>query len=257
MTSIRCVIRTVVMILAIGISAEAAPQNTDYDANKLFQEPTYFGQPLTFWLEVIRDRNEEKISLAFDAVRSLGPDGWIAVPDLTRIISASFAPIDLAKDSHESIASKLYDVSVRAEAVDALGAIGESASPAASALIRWALMPRILPGSSRTADDEELFMELVILDAEERLRVAAAIAKLGRSAFPAVAALLSSPEAPRRRLGVAVLNQDALPIAAELLRSDACEDRKLGFAIFKDMDLVVAQPYLDELRKRVCVIRSD
>jgi len=257
MTSIQYAIKTVVVILAIVISAEAAQHKAVYDRDKLFQERTYFGQPLTFWLEVIRDRNEEKMSMAFDAVRSLGPDGWVAVPDLTRLVAASFAPIDVAKDSHESIASKLYDISVRAEAVDVLAAMGESASPATSALVRWALMPRILPESSRTADDEELFMELVILDAEERMRVAAAIAKFGRPAFPAVAALLSSPDVERRKLGVAVLNQDALPIAAELLRSDACEDRRLGFAIFKDMDLVVAQPYLDELTKRVCVIRSD
>ena len=255
MTPIQYLIKIEVVMLAIVISAEAAGQKTEY--HNLFQERTYLGQPLTFWLEVIRDRNEEKMSLAFDAVRSLGPDSWIAVPDLTRIGAASFAPIDVAKDSHECIASKLYDISVRAEAIDVLGVMGESASPATSALVRWALMPRILAGMGRTADDEELFMELVIMDAEERMRVAAAIAKFGRSAFPAVAALLSSPEVMRRKLGVAILNQDALPIAAELLRSDACEDRGIGFAIFEDMDLIVAQPYLDNLRKRVCVIRSD
>ena len=36
-------------------------------------EPKYQGKPLTYWLKIIDDRDDEMISLAFDAVRSLGP----------------------------------------------------------------------------------------------------------------------------------------------------------------------------------------
>ena len=48
-------------------------------------------------------------------------------------------------------------------------------------------------------------------------------------------------------------SQGALPVASGLLRSSKCEERALGFQILKDMDLIVAKPYLDELtRMLVC-----
>ena len=52
-------------------------------------------------------------------------------------------------------------------------------------------------------------------------------------------------------VGVAILNEKALPIAAELLRSSHCEDRNLGLLILQDMDLLVARPHLDWLRRLV------
>src|SRR5262245_66474045 len=91
----------VVMMLAVVISPEAAGQKNQSDRDHLFQDRSYLGKPLTYWLQVIRDRDEEMISVAFDAVRSLGEDGWIAVPDLARVVEGHFAPIDIANDSQE------------------------------------------------------------------------------------------------------------------------------------------------------------
>jgi hypothetical protein len=34
---------------------------------------TYRGRPLNYWLNIIRERDEKMISLAFEAIRSLGP----------------------------------------------------------------------------------------------------------------------------------------------------------------------------------------
>src|SRR5205085_11434127 len=109
-----------------------------------------------------------------------------------------------------------------------LGWIGQSASPSTLTLIRWALTPRVTPAGMRNADNDELFIELVTMDAEQRMRVAGAVAGFGRETFPIVAALLSSPDAAKRKLAVAILSQDALPIAAALLRSDDCAERQLG-----------------------------
>ena len=257
MKSIRHLLKAIALVLVILISAEASPQKADDRRDHLLQERTYLGQSLTFWLQMLRDRNEDTISLAFDAVRSLGSDGWIAVPELARLVGAPFAPIDVVKDSRESIVSKVYDIAVRTEAINVLDAMGESASPATVVLIRWALMPRIVLGKGRTTDQDDLFIELVVMDADQRMRVAAAIAEFGRPAFPAVAALLTSSDASSRKLGVAILNQQALSVAGDLLRSEACDDRSVGFAIFEDLDLIVSRSFIDELRNRVCLIRTD
>src|SRR5215475_10252250 len=45
---------------------------------------TYGGRPLSYWLNIIRERDEKMISLAFEAIRSLGPRAAAAVPELTR-----------------------------------------------------------------------------------------------------------------------------------------------------------------------------
>src|SRR5437879_2849908 len=70
-------------------------------------EPEYLGKKLSFWMKVIRDRDKEMISLAFDALRSLGPEAQAAVPDLTALVAAPFTPIRIGKDSQKVIASKL------------------------------------------------------------------------------------------------------------------------------------------------------
>jgi len=256
MKSIRYIIKTVALMLVVLVSAEAASVKTDHDRDQLLQERTYLGRPLTYWLQMLRDRDNDTISVAFDAVRSLGPDGWIAVPDLSRIVGAPFQPIDVVKDSHEDIALKIYDVAVRAEAIDVLGAMGESASPATAALVRWALMPRVVIGTRRTMEQDDLFIELVITDADQRMLAAAAIARFGRPAFPALAALLTSDDIQKRKLGVAVLNQDALPVAGELLHSQRCEDRALGIAILEDLALIVSRVSLDELRNMICLVAN-
>ncbi|OLD20558.1 MAG: hypothetical protein AUI91_06640 [Acidobacteria bacterium 13_1_40CM_3_56_11] len=214
-------------------------------------EPQYLGRNLTSWMSVIRDRNQDMISLAFEAIRWLGPEARAAVPDLTALIEAPFTPIRIGKDSQKVIASKLYEIEVRAGAIDALASIGESASPAALSLVRWALMPHVVVENIRNMDDQELFIELAIMDTEQRMRVAGAIPEFGRDASPVIAGLLISPDAEERKLGVAILSEHALPIASKLLSSPKCDERQLGFIILRDMDLVVAKIYLDWLQKTI------
>ena len=244
MNAIRFVRRFTVatmMIVLMGGSALAASDD----------ESKYLGKPLSYWLQVLRERNEEMISLAFDAIRGLGPQARAAVPELTALVAAPFTPIRIGKDSPKLIAKKLYDIEVRAEAIDALAAIGESASPATDPLIRWALTTRVIPEDIRNSDDEELFIELVMMDTEQRMRIAGAVGELGPDASEIIAALVSSSDPIKRKFGVAILNEGALPIASKLLRSRKCDQRTLGLTILKDMDLVVARPYLDWLQNRI------
>jgi hypothetical protein len=214
-------------------------------------EPEYLGKKLSYWVKVIHDRDERMISLAFDAIRMFGPEARAAVPELIELVAAPFTPVRIGTDSQRVVAGKVYDIEVRGGAIDALAAIGESASPATMPLVRWALTLRVVPDNVKTADDEELFMELVMMDAEHRMRVAGAISEFGPDASPVIAGLLSSSDAAKRKLGVVILKEGSLPIAAELLRSDKCTDRTLGLAILKDMDLVVARSYLDWLQARI------
>jgi hypothetical protein len=214
-------------------------------------EPVYLGKTLSDWIKVIHDRDDEMISLAFDAVGAFGPAAQAAVPDLTALVSAPFVPIRIGKDSQALIASKLYDIEIRTGAIDALTSIGESAASATVPLIRWALTPRVTPGIAGNTEDEELFIELVMMDTEQRMRIAGAISQFGAGASPTIAKLLSSSNSEKRKLGVAILSEGALPIAAELLRSQHCDDRNLGLLILRDMDLVVAKSHLDWLQQRV------
>jgi len=149
------------------------------------------------------------------------------------------------------VASKLYDIAVRSEAIEALAWIGEPASSSTTALVQWGLARRISPHMKRSDENDELYIELVAMDAEQRMRVAGAVAQLGKGTFPLIARMLASSDTSTRKLAVAILRQDALPVATELLRSDKCDDRRLGLQIMKDMDLVVARSQIDELSRRI------
>src|SRR5579871_6038762 len=116
MTSIRVLITALFLATTIVPSTYAAAEKTDNDHDKLFQERTYLGRPLTFWLKVLRDRDEKWLSDAFDAIHSLGNDAWVAVPELTKIVGAPFEPIAIGIDPMDVIAQKLYDISIRSEA---------------------------------------------------------------------------------------------------------------------------------------------
>jgi hypothetical protein len=223
---------------------------TDALASSL-DEPQYLGKTVDYWIKVIRDRDEQKISLAFDAIRALGPDAQAAVPDLIAIVVAPFTPILIGTDSQTVIASKIYDIEIRAGAIDSLTAIGESAGSATVPLIRWALTRRVIPENIRNEEDRELFTELVIMDTEQRMGIAGAVDEFGKAASTAIAALLSSQNDDKRKFGVAILGPDALPIAEELLRSPHCDDRNLGLQILRDMDLVVPKSHLDTLELQV------
>jgi hypothetical protein len=213
-------------------------------------EPTYMGKPLSYWLRSIRNRDEE-MELGFNAIRTLGPDARAAVPELTRIVGEPFMPVQIGVDDRDLIISKLFDIQLRAEAIDGLAAIGEAAAPSSLILIQWALTVRVIPGNTGNINDEESFIDLVAMDVLERMRVAGAIAQFGRSSVLALAALLSSSDAEGRKLAVAILSEKALPIAAALLKSQECEDRKLGVAIVVDMWPVVPRNHLIELKRAV------
>jgi len=251
MSSVRLFLTSALATLILAVSVQAAGEASNNDRDQLFQERTYQGKTLTFWLKVIRDRDEDQLSAAFDAIHSLGPDARVAVPELARLVQAPFAAIDIDRDSQEILAAKLFDISVRSEAIETLGWIGESAAPSTSALLKWGLMKRLSPPAKRSAEKDELFIELVAMDAEQRMRVAGAIAQFGSDSFPAIARLLGSPDVTKRKLGVAILSQDALPVATELLRSKSCDHRGRGLQILKDMDLVVAPNYIDELSRQI------
>jgi hypothetical protein len=229
------------ILLMIGTNTFASPAD----------EPEYFGKNLNYWINVLHDRDQEMISLAFDAIRASGPDAKAAVPDLIALLEVPFSPIDVGKDSQKVIASKLYDIEIRAGAVDTLASMGETASPATAAVIGWALTPRVIPQVIRNEEDQELYLELVMMDTEQRMRVAGAVNEFGIGGSYAIAKLLSSQDTEKRKFGVAILNEKALPIAADMLRSSHCEDRSLGLLMLQDMDLVVARSHLDGLRRLV------
>ena len=69
--------------------------NWDMQHGWLPREPSYQGRSLSDWLKAIHDRDEDMMPLAFEAIRSLGPDAWAAVPELKRVVAAPFAPIQL------------------------------------------------------------------------------------------------------------------------------------------------------------------
>src|SRR5262249_2760632 len=145
MSSIRLRLTSAFVTLIIVFSVQAMAEMSDNNRDQFFQERTYQGRPLTFWLKVIRDREEDKLSAAFDAIHSLGPDAWVAVPDLTRLVEAPFVAIDIDRDSEEAVAAKLYDIALRSEAIETLGWIGESAAPSTKALLQWGLTKRVSP----------------------------------------------------------------------------------------------------------------
>jgi hypothetical protein len=249
-------IKYIVLVLAILlVHIEAAPAQIQKAQPPIlsFQERTYQGKPLSFWLKALRERNETLLSRAFEAIHSLEEDAWVAVPDLTRLVAAPFEPIQVGTDSPETVASKLYDIAVRSEAIETLVWIGEpSASASAEGLVRWALTERLAAQlTTRNPEQMDLYIELVAMDAEQRMRVAGALASFGPSTIRLIANLIASENAAERKLGVAILSQDALPVATELLHSEACDDRELGLQILKDMNVVVAQSYIDVLTSRI------
>src|ERR1051325_5153745 len=79
MTSIRFLIHASIIVLTAATAVPASIEGRDDPPVRLFQERTYLGRPMTYWLKVLRDRDEESMSLAFDAIHSLGQGAWVAV----------------------------------------------------------------------------------------------------------------------------------------------------------------------------------
>ena len=239
----------VIFMVAVSamVSWSAEEPQIPKRAGETQREPTYQGEPLSYWLRSIRDR-DDKILLAFDAIRDLGPDAWTAVEELTRIVAEPFTPVSIGVDQDDVIAPKLLSIHLRADAIDALTAIGDAAASSAVPLIQWALTVRVIPINLDNLEDNRLFIDLITIDVLERMRVAGAVARFGPDAAPAIVALLKSPDGEKRKLGVAILSENALPLAAYLLKSRNCEDRKRGIAILADMWLVVAKEHLGNLK---------
>ena len=256
--------RPVGMVLAVGIATilgwtadqhksttATQPEKWNLTSLALRQEPTYLGKPLSYWLRSLRNQDSE-MQGAFDAIRALGPEARAAVPELTRIVGEPFTPIRIGVDERDSIISKLLDIEMRADSIDALASIGSAAAPSSATLIQWALTIRVVPIEKSDSKDSERFIELVTMDVLERMRVAGAIAQFGRRAIPAVATLLASPDDEERKLAVAILSENALPIAAELLKSENCDEREVGIAILVDMWPVVPKEHLVALKGLGC-----
>jgi hypothetical protein len=98
----------------------------------------YQGEPLSYWLRSIRNRSD-KIVLPFDAIRDLGPDAWPAVEELTRIVAEPVTPVRIGVDRDDLIAPKLLSILLRADAIEALTAIGDAAASSAVPHHRLAL----------------------------------------------------------------------------------------------------------------------
>lgn len=211
-------------------------------------ESLYLGKPFSYWLKVLQDRDPDSIDFAFDAMVEFGPDAWKAVPDLTRIVTEPFVPIDLVQDSPDDVLQKVRNIQVRGGAIDSLGAIGEAASSSAAPLIEWAFVIRVVPPRVKSPEAQRLFIDLVAIDVLERMRAAGAVAQFGPAAAPAIQTLVESPDLERRKFSVAILNSGALPIAARLLKSEDCERRTLGASLMASMWPVISVDHLSALK---------
>jgi len=247
------VIATFIAFAAVTSSATEKSTSDESVRRLAAGDLRYQGKTLNHWLKIIHDRDEEWMSVAFDAIRSLGPQASIAVPELTRIVAAPFDPVQIGKDSEETIASKLYDIEIRSEAIDALASIGEAAAPSAAAVVQWALTLRVLPGETITREEDEQFIELTALDAQYRMGVIMTVKRFGSPAVPTLKRLLKTPDGEKRKFVVATLGEEALNIAVDLLKSYDCEGQQLGIAILSDLNPVVPGVYLEEIKKtRAC-----
>jgi hypothetical protein len=226
------------------------PRIASAEHDRFSRDPDYQGKPLPEWIRVVEARDEQRLGDAFHAMRYFGADGRSAVPALTAIVTAPFVPIRVGKDSDEVILSKLYDIELRGEAMDALASMREAAASATMPLINWAVTVRVVPSKIRTAADHERLIDLVTMDAEQRIQAIFAIAEFGEAAVPVLTDVLKSPAVEKRRLAVAALGAEALMMAGDLLKSPDCDDARLGITILTDMEAIVAGPYLTYLRNK-------
>jgi hypothetical protein len=154
--------RVPALIFMIAISAmvgwSAEEQRIDKAAGEQGQRLSQ-GKPLSYWLSSIRDC-DHKMELAIDAIIDLGPDAWPAVEQLTRIVAEPFVPIEIGEDRTDVIGSKQFNMHLRADAIDALAAIGEAAATSTGPLIQWALTVRFIPVNLDNLKDSELFIDL-------------------------------------------------------------------------------------------------
>jgi hypothetical protein len=242
---------------AQSLALDRNAQTRDEDSLPAFEDPSYSGKPLSYWLKSIRNRDDQ-MGLAFDAIRNLGPAAYAAVPDLILVVSEPLTPIEVGVDGYSAVAQKLRVIRIHSSAVDCLGAIGKAAAPSAPTLAEWALTPKMILRGIRNREEQDAFVDLVGIDIVERMRVVGAISKFTPNASLFIAGLLKSPNEEARKLGVAILHENALPLAVTLLQSESCGDQELGFNILFDMWPVVARDHLlDLIDVLPCVLPED
>ncbi len=205
------------------------------------------GRPLSDWITSIQDGDED-MDLAFEAIKSMGPDASAAIPEMIDILDQPFIGIRIGVDDDDEIAQKLSDIQLRSDAVDSLAAMGKAAAPATVSLIRWALTKRVIPEDLETERDYKSYVDLVALDVLERVHVVNVISGFPVEAAPAILTLINSSDKDEQKLAVAILQEHTLPIAATLMKSNKCDDRKLGVAILMDLWAVVPADHLLNLR---------
>src|SRR6185436_5723254 len=87
----------VVALVITMWAGEASAQVASKHASN-HDDPIAYGQPLSHWLTVIRNRDPEGVETAYDAIVSLGPAARKAVPELTLIVEEPFEPIRVGVD---------------------------------------------------------------------------------------------------------------------------------------------------------------
>lgn len=209
-------------------------------------DPISMGKPLSYWISVIRNRDNEGYERAFEAIFELGPKASPAVPELTAIIDAPFEPVRIGQDSPQEIRGKLIDIHIRAGAIDSLGSIGAAAASSAEPAIRWGLTARVIAPDAESARNR-LYIELVGVDVIERMRVAGVIARFGVGGAGAIQKLLDSPDGEKHKFAAAILNEAAVTIATELMQSPRCEQRRTGLSLLTGMWPVVSRDHLSML----------
>jgi len=165
----RIIRKMIGILLAVAITATVGTAAENHGSKKTasdgaepsYAEPSYMGEPLSYWLRFIQDRDKNNMDLALDAIRELGPDARSAVPELTQIVAEPSAPIEIGVDKRSVIAFKIRSILLRSDAIDALAAIGEAATPSTVPLIQWELTVRVVHRSIRNTADDELFVDLV------------------------------------------------------------------------------------------------
>src|SRR5688572_24936919 len=90
-------VTVLLLLIALGSPSGGASGNQPDD------DPIAMGKPLSYWLECIEKLDMPNLSTAFQAIASLGPDAWSAVPQLTNIVAAPFIPITLGFDDSGQI----------------------------------------------------------------------------------------------------------------------------------------------------------
>jgi hypothetical protein len=107
--------------------------------SSVLDDPVSLGEPLSYWLKVIRERNTEELGMAFDAIVELGPAASAAVPELTQIVAEPFTPIRLGRDDKREVLSKLRIIFMKGGCHRWSRRYRQKASPSARSVIEWSL----------------------------------------------------------------------------------------------------------------------